>query len=85
MTYKTSSMMMAGIIAGALFFVPESFAQNTQVRPGMVGGATPPNATNPPSNPSQAPTPSAPGVVLTYPNNPPTKVKCTHNGKEVPC
>jgi hypothetical protein len=80
--------MTASIVAGLTLFIPQpSFSQqgNVQIRPGTVGGTPQPNATNPPSNPSQAPSPSAPGVILTYPNNPETKVKCTRDGKEVPC
>ncbi len=57
----------------------------TQIRPGMVGGTPPPNAPNPPQNPSQSASPSAPGVIVTYPNNPPTKVRCTRDGKPVDC
>src|SRR6266851_5094482 len=82
MSYKFCLTICGSIIVGATFVVPQqSFSQGVQVTPGMVGGTPQPNATNPPSNPSQLPTPSAPGATVTYPNNPPTKVKCTRDGK----
>lgn len=63
-----------------------AFGQGVQVEPGMVGGGTRPGTPNPPNNPSQAASPSAPGVIITYPpSQPPTRVKCIRDGKEVPC
>jgi hypothetical protein len=76
---------IAIVICASSFFLSASCLAETQIRPGMVGGTPPPNAPNPPQNPSQSASPSAPGVILTYPNNPPTKVGCSRDGKPVDC
>jgi hypothetical protein len=69
-----------------VFLSSESQAEDkAQIRPGMVGGTPQPNAPAQPQNPSQQPSPSAPGVIFTYPNNGPTKGSCSRDGKPVPC
>lgn len=81
-----TKIFQIGLLIGAsIFFLPADARAETKVKPGMVGGTQQPNALNPPQNPSQSNSPSAPGVILTYPNNPETKVKCTRDGKPVPC
>lgn len=41
----------------------------TRISPNMIGGSTIPGTPNPPQNPSQTPSPSAPGVTVTLPTN----------------
>lgn len=72
------------LCASVVIFSTDGWAE-TKIKPGMVGGTPPPNAPSPPNNATQREFPSAPGVIVTYPNNPPTKVKCTRNGKPVDC
>jgi hypothetical protein len=78
------------LVIAACFFAEllsaSAYADDLQIRPGMVGGSTVPGTPSPPQNPSQAPSPSAPGVIFTYPApQGETKTRCTRDGHEVPC
>lgn len=57
----------SGPLSGAPNPPPAEIPQQTTIRPGNVGGTPQPNVLSTPENPSQAPTPSAPGVVITIP------------------
>lgn len=80
-----NALLLGIVLCVSVAVVATDSRAETKVKPGMVGGTPPPNAPSPPNNPSQRDFPSAPGVVVTHPNNPPTKVKCTRDGKPVDC